>query len=65
MLDVVVVVARGESGFGDGTFEDTFDCEEGGSLGIGNWRCTNDLEFGGVSWRPYLDKQEEDKMNVD
>ena len=49
MLDAVVVVVRGESGFGDGTFEDTFDREEGGSLGIGNWRCTNDLEFGGVS----------------
>jgi hypothetical protein len=67
MVDVV----RGELRPGDGTFEDTFDQEEGdegGKLGYRRLeRCVNDMEFGCVrlgvgigeaGWGPYVDREE-------
>ena len=52
VLDAVVDVAKGESGLGDGTFEDTFDYEEVDGQEDGEparykklEKCANDLEF--------------------
>ena len=81
VLDATVDIAREQSCLGDGTFEDTFDCEEGeegGDLGYRKLeKCVNDLEFGTVRlgvgignlqggvWGPYVDRQEEEGMDVD
>ena len=70
VLDAVVGRAREQSNLGDGTFEETFDCDEGdfreereGRLAYRDLgACRNDLEFGvvrrkvgvGGSWGPYL-----------
>ena len=52
VLDATVNSAREESCLGDGTFEDTFDHEEGEEGGDLGYRklvlCANDLEFGAV-----------------
>ena len=72
VLDAMVNIAREQSSLGDGTFEDTFDHEEGeegGDLGYRKLvRCANDLEFGGVrlgvgigegvEWGPYVYREE-------
>jgi hypothetical protein len=66
VLDAIVDIAREQSPFGDGTFEETFDCDEEDDLqqeeegdGGGGARelayrelkaCRNDLEFGIVRW---------------
>jgi hypothetical protein len=80
VLDAVVDVAKGESSLGDGTFEDTFDHEEGeegGQLGYKKLeRCANDLEFGGVRLGvgigdsegfagPYVDREEFEEDEMD
>ena len=62
VLDAIVSTAREQSNLGDGTFEDTFDCDDddegdlgggggGGGLGYRDLSaCRNDLEFGVVRW---------------
>ena len=80
VLDATVNIAREQSCLGDGTFEDTFDHEEGeegGDLGYRKLvRCANDLEFvgvrlgvgigEGVEWGPYVDREAwEGGMGVD
>jgi hypothetical protein len=76
-LDAVVDTAREQSTLGDGTFEETFDIEEG-DLGGGDrlgyrelGACRNDLEFGIVKWNvglqgrwgPY--EEDDDGMDLD
>jgi hypothetical protein len=78
VLDATVDTAREQSNIGDGTFEDTFDIDEGdldgeGQLGYRKLKvCRNDLEFGivrwgvgiaGVVWGPYYEEPE--GMDVD
>lgn len=79
VLDAIVDTAREQSSLGDGTFEETFDYDEGdseedgaGRIGYRELRaCRNDLEFGIVRWSvglrgpsgPYED--EEVEMDVD
>jgi hypothetical protein len=71
VLDGTVDIAREQSSVGDGTFEETFDCdagEDGKPLGFKELeRCANDLEFAGVrlgvglresvGWGPYVDRE--------
>lgn len=76
-LDATVDSAREQSSLGDGTFEETFDCDEeegGGRLGYRKLRmCGNDLGFevvrwgvglGTGAWGPYEDREEEG-MDID
>ena len=79
VLDAVIDIAREQSNLGDGTFEDTFDRDEGEEEGGIRHRyreleaCRNDLEFGIVRWNvglrgtggPYYEKEEEDGMDLD
>ena len=78
VLDAIVATAREQSSLGDGTFEETFDCDEGdlgGEERLGYRElgaCRNDLEFGIVRWNvglgggrlgPY--EEEWDGMDLD
>ena len=78
VLDAIVNTAREQSNLGDGTFEETFDCDEeeggGGRLGYRKLvKCGNDLEFevvrrgvglGAVKMGPY-DDDDGEGMDVD
>lgn len=76
VLEAILDIAREQSSLGDGTFEETFDCDEeeeevGRRLGYRELRaCRNDLEFGVVRWSiglrgPSGPYEEEDGMDVD
>jgi hypothetical protein len=81
VLDAMVAMAREQSSLGAGTFEETFDHDEGDEEGVGaKYRalgeCSNDLEFGivrrkiglvpTIRWGPYKDTEEGDEgMEVD